>query len=444
MTANTEVIRSGKCHYFRIADQLPRISTSLPNMGFLDNLRVCDLPGPFEEARLGLKYCRFSDNPTIQALEFMQIDWRLELVRRCKLECANLDRLVSRTSSKLIPASVSVDLSQWCCVNRRTQLRPIAARGIVALGVFALCLSISGSLRGQDSGSALSGTISSSSGAVVPNAKVSVKNVATGQATETQTDSTGHYNLPNLAPGEYEVSINAERFTAQIKKVTLAASSTQTCDFALISMPAATKPAETQNSEGQQTKRMFWVVPNFTAVSANTQLPPLSAKGKYKLAMKGSVDYTSFIWAGIIAGQSMALKSTPELHGGFAGYGRYYWRTFVDQVADGFFTEAMIPALMHEDPRYYTLGHGGFIRRTGYALSQLVRTKMDSGGTGFNFAEILGNGMGAGLANLYYPPQERGLRKTVENWGTGLESAALNNIIKEFWPDIRRKILRQK
>jgi hypothetical protein len=52
--------------------------------------------------------------------------------------------------------------------------------------------------------------------------------------------------------------------------------------------------------------------------------------------------------------------------------------------------------------------------------------------------------MEAGLSNLYYPPEERGLRKTAVNWGTGLESAALNNVIKEFWPDIRRKILRRK
>jgi hypothetical protein len=63
---------------------------------------------------------------------------------------------------------------------------------------------------------------------------------------------------------------------------------------------------------------------------------------------------------------------------------------------------------------------------------------------GFNFSEILGNGMEAGLSNLYYSPQERGLRKTGENWTTGLESAALNNVVKEFWPDIRNKLLRQK
>ena len=221
----------------------------------------------------------------------------------------------------------------------------------------------------------------------------------------------------------------------------------QTAVLALVPLPTAPTPVadqKTDNSAGQQTRRMFWVVPNFAAVSAYTKLPPLSRREKFALAREDSVDYTSFIWAGILAGQSMALNSYPELHHGIAGYGRYYWRAFADQASGAFFTEAIVPALTREDPRYYTRGYGGFFRRTGYALSQVVLTRTDSGGTTFNFSEVGGNALEAGLSNLYYPPQERGMRKTAENWGAQLESAALNNIIKEFWPDIRRKLFRQK
>jgi hypothetical protein len=189
---------------------------------------------------------------------------------------------------------------------------------------------------------------------------------------------------------------------------------------------------------------MFWVIPNFAAVSANTKLPPLTAREKFSIAMHDSVDYSSFVWSGIIAGQNMAMHSSPELRGGIAGYRRYYWRAYTDQASGAFFSEALVPAITREDPRYYTLGEGGFFRRAAYALSQIVLTKTDAGGTSFNFSEILGDGMEAGLANLYYPPQERGFNKTAENWGTGIESAALNNLVKEFWPDIRRKLLRQK
>ncbi len=200
---------------------------------------------------------------------------------------------------------------------------------------------------------------------------------------------------------------------------------------------------KTTPSQGRQTKRILGVMPNFSAVSADTQLPPLSAREKFVIALHDSVDYSSFIWAGILAGQNMALNATPALHRGIAGYGRYYWRSFADQASGAFFTEGLVPAVTREDPRYYTRGHGGFFRRSGYALSRVVVTKTDSGGTSFNTAEVLGNAMEAGLANSYYPPEERGLRKTAQNWGTGLESAALNNILKEFWPDIRRKIFRR-
>jgi hypothetical protein len=199
------------------------------------------------------------------------------------------------------------------------------------------------------------------------------------------------------------------------------------------------------DSEGKQTKRMLWVVPNFAAVDANKQLPPLSAREKFVLASRDSVtDYSSYTWAGILAGQAMLLNSDPELGHGIAGYGRYYWRNFVDGVSGTFFTEAIVPAITHEDPRYYTMENGGFFRRAGYAISRAFVTKTDSGGTSFNFSEVVGNGLEAGLSNAYYPPQERGLTQTTVNWGTQMESAVLNHIFQEFWPDIRRKVLRRK
>jgi hypothetical protein len=200
-----------------------------------------------------------------------------------------------------------------------------------------------------------------------------------------------------------------------------------------------------ESDEEKQTKRMFWVVPNFAAVSANTQLPPLSTRQKFSLASHDAIlDYSSFTWAGVLAGQALLLNSDPELGHGAAGYGRYYWRTFADGVSGAYFTEAIVPALTHEDPRYYTLGHGGFWRRTRYSLSRTFVTKTDSGGMEFNWSEVGGNACVAALSNAYYPPQERGVGQTLRDWGTQMESAALNNIVKEFWPDIRRKILRQK
>jgi hypothetical protein len=203
-------------------------------------------------------------------------------------------------------------------------------------------------------------------------------------------------------------------------------------------------PQSKDESEGKQTNRIMGVVPNFAAVSANTQLPPLSTKGKFWLATEDSFDYSSFVWTGILAGQEFGLNNFPEFGQGMAGYGRYYWHTFVDGVSGTYFTEAIVPWITREDPRYYTLGHGGFFRRTAYALTRVILTKTDSESTSFNWSEVGGNALEAGLSNAYYPPEERGLRQTAINWGAQLESAALNNIAKEFWPDFRRVVLRQK
>src|SRR3984893_5351396 len=190
-------------------------------------------------------------------------------------------------------------------------------------------------------------------------------------------------------------------------------------DSGTVSLPdqAPAPQNKKDDSQGQQTKRMFWLVPNFWAVNANKPIPPLSTREKFSLAAHDSVlDYSSFTWAGILAGQAMLLNSDPELGGGIAGYGRYYWRTFTDGVSGTFFTEAIVPTIMHEDPRYYTVSHGGFFRPTGYSLSRSFVTKTDSGGTSFNWSEVAGNGLEAGLSNAYYPPEERGLSQTAKNF----------------------------
>lgn len=207
----------------------------------------------------------------------------------------------------------------------------------------------------------------------------------------------------------------------------------------------APKQKEKEQSQAKQTKRMFWVVPNFGAVNADTQLPAMSTRQKFALAAHDSlIDYSSFTWAGVLAGQAWLLNSDPELGHGAAAYGRYYWRNFTDGVSGAFFTEAIVPAMTHEDPRYYTLGQGGFLRRTEYAVAHAFVGKTDAGTTRFNWSEVGGNGLEAALSNAYYPPQERGFRQTVQNWGVQMESAVLNHIFQEFWPDIRKDVFRRK
>jgi hypothetical protein len=205
----------------------------------------------------------------------------------------------------------------------------------------------------------------------------------------------------------------------------------------------AASPPET-NDEAKQSKRILWIFPNYRAVSANTQLPPLSLKEKFWLATQDSFDYSSFVSAGMIAGVGQANKSYPEFGQGAKGYGRYYWHTMADQTVGNYLTEAIVPAVTHEDPRYYTLGHGGFFKRTGYAVSRLLVTRTDSGGRTINISEVVGNGAGAGISDLYYPSRERTWTKTGQKWVTQIALDGVLNIVKEFWPDINHAIFHGK
>jgi hypothetical protein len=107
------------------------------------------------------------------------------------------------------------------------------AKSGIALSVFVLFFSVSIPVRAQDANTTLTGTITSAGGAAVPNAKVTVKNLATGQSNETLTDSAGHYSVPNLMPGDYELAVSAEGYSTNTVTVTVAAGADKTADVTL-------------------------------------------------------------------------------------------------------------------------------------------------------------------------------------------------------------------
>jgi hypothetical protein len=216
--------------------------------------------------------------------------------------------------------------------------------------------------------------------------------------------------------------------------------------------PSATSPAPqnqppqnpSDDSSGKQTKRILGIVPNFRAISADEKLPPESVKEKFIDATEDSFDYSSIFFPLVIAGYNQARNSTPQFHQGAAGYARYFWHSAVDQTSENYMVEFIFPTVTHEDARYYTLGHGGFWKRTGYALSRAVVTRTDSGRETFNFSEVVGAGSAAGISNLYYPSASRTLGNTGSQWGLDVGIDAGVFVFREFWPDINRHIFHNK
>jgi hypothetical protein len=214
---------------------------------------------------------------------------------------------------------------------------------------------------------------------------------------------------------------------------------------------AATPTAQTPNgpvnpadAQPKQTKRILGIVPNFRAVSADTHLPPQSAKQKFSSTFQQSFDYSSFLFSAILAGVAMGEDQTPQFHQGAAGYGRYYWHTFADQTDENFFVQAIVPAATHEDSRYYTLGHGNIAARALYAFDRTLITRSDYGGETFNFSEVVGAGAASGISDLYYPGSEKTWTKTGQRWLTNVVIDGGTYVFQEFWPDINNAIFHQK
>jgi hypothetical protein len=205
-------------------------------------------------------------------------------------------------------------------------------------------------------------------------------------------------------------------------------------------------PSDPQNGSlaGKQTKRILGVFPNFRSVSVDVKLPPESVKDKFMEATQDSFDYSDFIFVAALSGVDQLENSYPEFHQGVVGYGRYYWHALSDQVDEDYQTEFVFPTLLRQDPRYYTLGRGGFPKRFVYAFSRIVITRNDAGNETFNSAEVVGAGAAAGVSDLYYPSQERTWTKTGQRWLVNVSLDGATYAIQEFWPDLNSRFFHQK
>ncbi len=190
--------------------------------------------------------------------------------------------------------------------------------------------------------------------------------------------------------------------------------------------------------------RIFGVIPNHTTVEGATDFKPISGKEKFKLAAEGAVDPYSFLIAGILAGKSQLTNDEPTWGRGALGYTKRYGASVADQTVGPMMTTGLFPTLFHQDPRYFQLGKGGFKHRFNYALVRLIVARTDSGQRQFNYSEFIGNAAAAGISNIYYPAGERTLEHNLDEYATQIAVDLLGNELKEFWPDIRRKVFHKK
>ena len=186
------------------------------------------------------------------------------------------------------------------------------------------------------------------------------------------------------------------------------------------------------------------MLPNFLTVDKNGNIIPLTAGQKFKVVARGAFDPVQLPWYGIIAGISQAEDSEPGYGQGAEGYGKRLGSYAVDGVIENFMVGAILPSILHQDPRYFPSGQTGFFHRTAYAVSRIVVTRGDSGRREFNVSEVLGSAISSSISTYsYHPRDDRTVGNTASVWLSQMGYDAITNGLKEFWPDIRRKLKKQ-
>ena len=194
----------------------------------------------------------------------------------------------------------------------------------------------------------------------------------------------------------------------------------------------------------QQDKRIFGVLPNYRTVDGSIPFAPITARHKFYIAVKDSFDYPVYYLSGAFAGLNQLEDQSPEFGQGLKGYAERYVTSYADQAIGNILTEGFFPAVLHEDTRYFRKGQGRKWGRVGYAASRVIVNRNDKGDWTFNASEWLGNGTAVALSNLYYPPETHNVSDNTQKLLIQVATDSFSNILKEFWPDLKRKLFSKK
>ena len=189
-------------------------------------------------------------------------------------------------------------------------------------------------------------------------------------------------------------------------------------------------------------KRIAGVLPNYRTTDGTKPFERISAKEKLTIAAKDSFDKPMYVITAVLAGIGQATNSHPELGQGMAGYGRRYVRTLATNIIGNMMAEGVMPALLHDDPRYFRMGksYGSVGKRIWYSATRVIVNRRDSGKWSFNTSEWLGNAVAVGIQNSYYTVG-RTWSSNLINLGLQVGVDASSNVLKEFWPDLKRKFV---
>jgi hypothetical protein len=192
-----------------------------------------------------------------------------------------------------------------------------------------------------------------------------------------------------------------------------------------------------------QPRHILGIFPNHNTSPCLSPYVPIGTREKFKVASEDAFDPGAIALAALTGGAAQLFNSNRPFGQEASGYSRYFGAAYANHVIGDFLTEGLYPSLFHQDPRYFRKGSGSPAGpRVRYAISRVFRTQTDAGGAASNYSRVLGASSTVAISSLYYA-NHRDARASVIGLGAQLGGAMAANVLKEFWPDILRKISRK-
>jgi hypothetical protein len=301
---------------------------------------------------------------------------------------------------------------------------------------------IAASVPGIEGSATISGNILDANGGFLPNASVVLTSADNAPERTSISDSQGQFSFGELPRGNFKLTITSpgmEPFVLAdillgagekrgLPQIIMAIAGTTT-EVRIVITPAELAQEQVKALEHQ---RVLGVLPNFYS-SYIWEAAPLNSRQKFDLAFHSITDPVEFIGVAIAAGAEQATDTFPGYGQGAEGYAKRFGAAYADDVLGRLIGSAVLPSLLHQDPRYFYKGSGSVRSRFFYAVSRAVVTRGDDGQTEPNYSRLFGSFAAGGLANLYYPRADRGLGLTLGDGFINIAGHAADNVIREFF-----------
>jgi len=285
------------------------------------------------------------------------------------------------------------------------------------------------------------GTVTDVDGDVIQNATVVLKEVEGDDPRTILTTEKGMFEFHDVTPGiTYQLNISAKDYQDWISTPILLNPDQFTIVTGIqlriapfhITVDVHYDPVKvaTEQFKAEEKQRVFGIIPNFY-VSYESDPAPLTTKMKFKLALKVSTDPVTAAGVLLVATAKQA-GDTPDYGQGWGAYGKRVGAVATDGFSDIMIGGAILPSLLHQDPRYFYQGTGTTGSRFRHAVFSTFVARSDKGESQPNYSTVGGVLASSSLANLYYPKSNRGAGLVFGNFAIGIAERIGANVAQEF------------